>query len=204
MTATITNFNIHQVRKPAYAIDPVFIERWSPRAFSDKEVPDEVLYSLFEAARWAPSAANRQPWRFILARKREDRERFHSFINEKNRLWCEKAPVIVLVLSKKLKDDGSENAFHAFDAGAAWAQLALQAVKNGLVTHPMGGFDKTKARQVLNIPEEFDIHAVVAVGYQADPGILPEAFQEREKPSGRNPLDTFVFEGQFSQPVENI
>jgi len=204
MTTTSAKLDISQHRKPTYDIDSVFTERWSGRAFLEKEVPSEVLYSLFEAARWAPSAANWQPWRFIMARTSHDRQAFHSFINEKNRKWCEKAPVMMLVLSKKTNPDGQPNSFHSFDAGAAWANFALQAASIGLMTHPMGGFDKNKAREVLNIPDEYDIHAVVAIGYQGDPEDLPEEFIGREKPSDRQPLSAMVFEGQFDRSIKDI
>ncbi|MGV3489258.1 MAG: nitroreductase family protein [Tuberibacillus sp.] len=204
MTTTSAKLDINQYRKPTYDIESIFIKRWSGRSFLEKNVPDGVLYSLLEAARWAPSAANWQPWRFIIARTREDREVFHSFINEKNRKWCEKAPILMLVLSKKTNADGKTNAFHAFDAGAAWAHFALQAAAKGLMTHPMGGYDKNKARDVLNIPEDYELQAVVAIGYQGDPEALPDDFKDREKPSDRKPLSAMVFEGQFNKNIKDI
>ncbi|WP_053218396.1 nitroreductase family protein [Virgibacillus senegalensis] len=188
---------IEKYRKAGYDIDPLFINRWSPRSFLDKAVPDEILFSVFEAARWAPSALNIQPWRFVVARTKDDLEKFHSFILPGNLTWCEKAPVLTLIISEKTDDKMGENAAHAFDTGAAWGYLSLQASLKGLVTHPMGGFDKEKARKVLNIPDKYALHAVVAIGYQGQKSALPVNLQEREQPSPRRPLDETIHEGSF-------
>lgn len=185
-------------RKAEHDIDPVYLNRWSPRSFLDKDVPDDMLWSLFEAARWAPSAYNLQPWRFVIARTPEDREMFHSFISEFNLAWCRKAPVLVLMLSQRVTDRG-ENLSHAFDTGAAWGFLALEAVRKGLVTHPMTGFDMEKARETLRIPDEYAIQALIAIGYQGPREALPEGLQEREQPSQRRPLGSFVYEGMFGR-----
>ncbi|MEJ8548362.1 nitroreductase family protein [Brevibacillus borstelensis] len=186
-------------RKAAYEIDPVFLNRWSPRSFKEEPVPDDVLFSLFEAARWAPSGSNEQPWRFIIARTPEDKQRFYPFIADGNRIWCEKAPVLALVLSKTVNGRGDFNRAHAFDAGAAWGYLALQATKQGLITHAMGGFDPEKARAALGVPDDYELHAVIAIGYQGEKEALPEQLQEREKPSGRRELVQTVFEGVFEE-----
>ncbi|WEG12355.1 nitroreductase family protein [Pullulanibacillus sp. KACC 23026] len=187
MTETQTN----PYRHAEHDIDPVYLNRWSPRSFLDKEVPDEVLMRIFEAARWAPSAINLQPWRFIIARTEEDRKKFYSFINERNVMWCEKAPVLALLISDK------EDPKHAFDTGTAWGYLSLQAAREGLVTHAMGGFDGDKARDVLNIPDNFDCQVVIAIGYQGEKEALPEGLKEREQPSDRRPLNETLFEGTF-------
>ena len=178
-------------RQAEHEIDPVYLNRWSPRSFLEKEVPEEVLMKLFEAARWAPSANNLQPWKFIIARTKEDREKFHSFINEGNRIWCEKAPVLAVLISDK------EDPVHSFDAGTAWGYLSLQATREGLVTHAMGGFQRDKAREVLNIPDNFDPQVVIAIGYQGEKEVLPEKLQEREQPSSRKPLNEVLVEGKF-------
>lgn len=186
-------------RKAAYAIDEAYINRWSPRAFSTKEVEEEKLNAIFEAARWAPSAANWQPWNYIVARKEEDRATFLSFINENNVEWCKRAPVLVLAISKKTRnEEGDPNPWHAFDAGTAWGYLSLEAYRQGLITHGMGGFDKDKARELLEIPAEYDINAVVAVGYHDPTTLLSERNQQREVPSDRKPIESFVFEGKFA------
>lgn len=180
-----------QYRKADYEIDEAFLERWSPRSFQEKEVAEEDLMSVFEAARWAPSAMNMQPWRFIIARTEEDRERFHSFVMDGNRKWCEKAPVLALIISDK------EDATHAFDTGAAWGFLSLQARRNGLITHAMGGFYKDQARETLGIPEEYEIQALVAIGYQDEKEKLEEEMQKREQPSPRRPVEESIMEGSF-------
>ncbi|CQR46215.1 FMN reductase [NAD(P)H] [Paraliobacillus sp. PM-2] len=182
---------IENNRKADFPIDDQFIQRWSPRAFLDKEVPEELLFSALEAARWAPSSMNIQPWRFIIARTKEDRERFHSFIMDGNRVWCEQAPVLILFISEK------KGGAHTFDTGTAFGFFALQAMENGLVTHPMGGFDKEKAREVLDIPDHYQLHAVVALGYQGDKTTLTPELQERETPSTRRPLQASIHEGKF-------
>ncbi|WP_248924600.1 nitroreductase family protein [Paenibacillus hamazuiensis] len=185
-------------RQPAFEITPQFIDRWSPRSFLEKEVPEQVLYSVFEAARWAPSASNLQPWKFIIARTEEDRERFYSFIMPGNLIWCKKAPVLAVIASHTTSERGF-NAAHAFDTGAAWGYLALEATRQGLITHAMGGFEKDKAREVLNVPADYELHAVVAIGYQGDKEALPENLQEREQPNQRRPLKESLFEGTFGK-----
>ncbi|MBO0991702.1 nitroreductase family protein [Bacillus sp. SD088] len=193
--------NAKDHRKAIYNIDPIFLERWSPRAFSQKEIPEELLNGILEAASWAPSAANIQPWRFIIARKNEDRNHFYSFINEGNLTWCKKAPVLILVMSKTSTDRGP-SVSHAFDAGTAWGFLSLEAAKKGVITHAMGGFNRDKAREELGISAEYQLHAVVAVGYLGEISELSEEHQLREKPSDRRPLKETVFEGTFGNSLK--
>ncbi|OCT14266.1 NADH dehydrogenase [Paenibacillus pectinilyticus] len=184
-------------RQPEHEINPQFLERWSPRSFSDQEVAEDVLLSLFEAARWAPSGSNNQPWRFIVARTPEQLAKFHSFIMPLNRIWCEKAPVLTLVISNTKTPKGTNNPSHAFDTGAAWGYLALEANNQGLITHAMGGFERDQAREALNIPADYELHAVIAIGYRGPAEALPEALQEREVPSGRREVNEFIYAGQF-------
>lgn len=187
-------------RKADHAIDPVYLERWSPRAFSTRPVEEEKLNSIFEAARWAPSANNLQPWRFIVGQTEEERKAFLSVLFEGNVAWCERVPVFVAVVSKTtVNEEGDKNPFYSFDTGAAWGFLALEAYRQGLITHGMGGFDREKAREVLNIPDEYDIEAIIAVGYHDPEAPLPEQLQEREKPSARKPIEEFVFKGSFKE-----
>lgn len=187
-------------RQAEYEIDSIYLKRWSPRSFLTKEVPEDVLLSLFEAARWAPSAFNFQPWRFIIARTEEDHKRFMSFIGEFNQIWCKNVPVFALIISKKTSERG-EIGSHAFDAGAAWGYLSLEATRKGLITHPMTGIDFEKARQVLNIPEEYAINALIAIGYQGEKEALPESLQEREAPTPRRPIKESIFEGLFGESL---
>ncbi|MFM1654047.1 nitroreductase family protein [Brevibacillus sp. B_LB10_24] len=115
--------------------------------------------------------------------------------------WCQKAPVLAVILSKKTTAKGEQSRAHAFDAGAAWAFLALQAESKGLVTHAMGGFDRDKAREILRVPDEFELQAVVSIGYRDSAEALPDAYREREKPSDRRPLAESLFEGEFGRPT---
>jgi nitroreductase len=188
---------VEKNRNPEYNVDAQFINRWSPRAFSAQQVSDSVLMSILDAAHWAPSASNEQPWRFILARTPEQREKFYPFINEFNRTWCEKAPVIIVIASKTTNAKGEPNRSHAFDAGTAWGHLALAASNKGLYTHAMGGFNSVQAKGILNVPDEYELHAVVALGYRGDIASLSASHQEREKPSVRRPLAEFILEGGF-------
>ncbi|MBO1005541.1 nitroreductase family protein [Pseudogracilibacillus auburnensis] len=190
--------NIEEYRTADYPIDPIYIKRWSPRSFSTKEVEQEKLNSLFEAARWAPSAANWQPWRFIFAKSNEDRKKFLSFLYEGNVEWCKNAPAFVAIASKTTRNEaGDPNIAHTFDTGTAWGYLSLEANRQGLITHGMGGFDRGKAKEVLHIPDEYDIHAIIAIGYHNPQGELSEKNKEREIPSNRHPIEKFVFEGKF-------
>lgn len=188
-------------RKADYSIDDMYINRWSPRAFSDKKIDKDVLFSLFEAARWAPSAANKQPWRFIYATTKEDRDTFLTFINDGNTVWCKKAPALIAIVAHKrwTEDSDSVNPTYAFDTGTAWGFLALEASRQGLITHGMGGFNREKAKETLQIPDGDDVLAIVAVGYHGDKESLPEDLQKREVPSGRNKIDTFIHEGLYSE-----
>lgn len=185
-------------REAIYEIDPIFLKRWSSRAFSDRPVSENVLMSIFEAARWAPSALNIQPWRFIVARKQEDLEKFYSFILPGNLKWSRNAPVLALLISEK-----TDEISKAFDAGTAWGYLSLEAAHKGLVTHAMGGIDKEKAKEVLNIPDNYDVHIAVAIGYQGDSSELPEDLQKREKPSTRKPFSQIVTEGYFTDSLQS-
>ena len=192
--------NIVTNRKTAHQIDPIHLERWSSRAFSTRKVEEEKLHNIFEAARWAPSAANWQPWHFVFAQEQADLEKFHSFINDNNVEWCKRAPVLVAVVSKLTRnEEGDPNPFHAFDTGTAWGYLSLEAHRQGLITHGMGGFDPEMAKEVLGISDEYVVQAVVAIGYYDPEAPLSERNKEREVPSNRNPLDEFVFEGSFKK-----
>lgn len=188
---------VQATRVSEYPVSPLFLNRWSTRAFSTREVSDQDLYTVLDAAHWAPSSYNDQPWRFIVAKTKEQRSVFHQFINEFNLTWVSTAPVLIVVASDKLRDNGDPNDAHAFDAGAAWASMAIQATMLGMVTHAMGGIDRNKARQMLNIPDNFEIHAVIALGYHGDKSLLPEGIQQREVPNSRRPLNELVFEGKI-------
>jgi nitroreductase len=183
-------------RKSEHPINPLFLNRWSPRAFSTQKVSDQDLHTILEAAHWAPSSYNDQPWRFFVAKTEEQLAVFRGFLGEFNRLWASKAPLLVLVASDKLRENGDPNGPHAFDAGTAWGYLALQAKLLGLETHAMGGFDRDQARAVLQVPDNLELHAVIAIGYQGDKSQLAAGLQEREIPNTRRPLSEVVFEAK--------
>jgi nitroreductase len=190
-------------RQPEYRIDPQFTERWSPRAFTGETLDPGALMTVLEAARWAPSGSNLQPWRFIYGlRGTPAFERLASTLAEGNRAWAPQAGALVLVLSRTQrtvpgKEQPQPIVSHAFDAGAAWMSLALQAQALGLHAHAMGGFDRAMARELLGVPNDHELHAVVALGRRGEASLLPPALQEREQPNGRLPLSALVAEGRF-------
>ena len=189
-------------RSADHAIDPIFLDRWSPRAFTGEAMPQDMLLSLFEAARWAPSAANGQPWRFIYGHRGTAAfDTIYDTLDEGNRRWADKASVLAVIVSqthRKGADGEMRPAYtHAFDTGAAWAYLALQATRAGYHAHGMGGIDRAKAMQVLGIPDGFRVEAGLAIGKIAPKETLPEDLMKREVPSTRKPVDEFVSEGRF-------
>lgn len=174
----------------------VVLRRWSPRAYADKDVSSEDLTKLFEAARWAASSYNEQPWRFLVGRRGDDtyRQIFESLV-EFNQSWAKAAPVLVLSVAKKIfTNNAAENRFALHDTGAATANLALEATVLGLHTHSMAGFDAEKARALFAIPQEYEMGSVTAIGYLGDPATLPGALREREEAvRQRKPLKEIVF-----------
>jgi nitroreductase len=191
----------NQIRKADYPIDSVFLDRWSPRAMSGEPITEEELFTLFEAARWAPSSFNNQPWRILYARR--DTPHWPVFFNllvEFNQSWAKHAGALVVFISKKTFDHNGEPALtHSFDTGAAWENLALQGALKGLVIHGMQGFDYDKAKTALNIPEGFNVEAMAVIGKPGRKEDLPEKLQERETPSGRRKLTETAFEGPYPE-----
>lgn len=183
--------------RPAELLD-VIRQRWSPRAFHrDQPLSATQLDTLLEAARWAPSSSNLQPWRFLIGiAPDETYTRIFSTLVEFNQLWAGNAPVLFL----NIAEDGA-NRHAAYDLGQAVAQLALQARALGLDTHQMAGFDAEKARELFHIPPGFTAYTVMAIGYRAGETILPERMQKGElKPGERKPLQDIVFTTQWDQP----
>ena len=194
------------MEKPAGAAHPihdVIARRWSPRAFDERPVEQETLKSLFEAARWAPSSNNEQPWRFIVASKETstDYDRLFACLVEGNRKWAFRAPVLILsVASLLFEDDGKPNRHALHDTGMAAENFVLQATALGLQAHQMAGFDTQKARETCLIPIGFDPVAMIALGYPGDPAVLPDYLREREiKPRERQPIGDFVFSIKWGQ-----
>jgi len=191
-------------RQAAYPIDPLFLERWSPRAFDGSEIPEADLRTMFEAARWAPSAFNSQPWRFLYARRGgADWERFLGLLIPWNQDWAHSASALVYILSDTLpftdKATGAPapSATHSFDAGTAWACLALQASLMGYHAHGMSGIQHDLARAELAIPDRWTLNAACAIGRLGDPATLPDKLRSREFPSDRKPQQAFVHAGNF-------
>ena|SRR3989344_6901330 len=186
-------------RKPGYKINPLILSRWSPRAMSGESLTDKELMTLFEAARWAPSSYNNQPWRFIYAKRGTSNwDKFMDLLVEFNQSWAKNAAVLILIISKKnFEHNNKPSVTHRFDAGSAWENLALQAMDMKLVAHGMEGFDYEKARKVLKVPNDYDVEAMIAIGKMGKIEELPKELQEKEVPSDRKPLNEIVFEGEF-------
>jgi nitroreductase len=188
-----------QKRKAEYPIDSLFLDRWSPRAMSSEEIPLEELNVLFEAARWAPSSYNNQPWRILFARRgTEHWPLFFDLLVDVNKTWAKKAAALVVFISKTTFDhNGQPSITHSFDTGAAWENLALQGALKGFVVHGLQGFDYERARTALRIPKGFQVEAMVAIGRPGKKEDLPENVQQRESPNERRKLSETVFEGPF-------
>ena len=193
--------------KPApsqHHIVDLLARRWSPRAFEERPLEPEKFKSLFEAARWAPSSNNEQPWRFLAATKdhRADYDRLLGCLSEGNLKWAFRAPVLILSVARLLfEDDGTPNRHALHDTGMAVENLVLQATSLGLQAHQMAGYDVEKARRECQIPSGFEPVAMIAVGYPGDPAILPDYLRERElKPRERQPIHDFVFSSSWGRP----
>jgi len=186
-------------RRADHPVDALFLDRWSPRAMSGDPIADDELMVLFEAARWAPSSFNNQPWRILYARRGSDHwPTFLGLLVDANKVWASKAAALLVFVSKTTFDhNGKPARTHSFDAGAAWENLALQASLRGLVAHGMQGFDYERARTELGIPDEYRVEAMVAVGRPGPREALPEKLQAVESPNERRPLAKTVCEGPF-------
>jgi nitroreductase len=183
-------------------IAPLIIERWSPRSFDGSEIAQEDLDAIFEAGGWAPSAFNIQPWKFLYAKRGDANwDRFLSLLIDFNRSWAKDASVLVFVVSNRLQGRGeekSDNYSHSFDAGAAWAMMALQATAMGYHAHGMTGIEMDKALTELGIPTDHRLEAAVAIGRKGPKENLPEGLQAREAPSARKALSDIAVAGNFS------
>ncbi len=187
-----------------YAIHELIGRRWSPRAFSPRPVEREKLQSLLEAARWAPSSYNDQPWSYIVATKGDPAnfERMLDALGDFNRQWAKEAPVLVLAVAKlHFERSGKPNRHAWYDVGQAVANLTVQATALDLYVHQMAGFDPARARELFDIPDGHEPVAVMAAGYLGDPATLPEPLRGLElTPSTRKPLEDFVFSGRWGEP----
>lgn len=188
-----------------HPITDLLRERWSPRAFSDKPIPADELRSLFEAARWAPSSNNEQPWAFIVASKDDPatHAKLLGTLVELNQAWAKHAPVLGIAISRMtFARNGNTNRNAFYDTGAAMADLTTEAVSRGLLVHQMAGFDHHKAIEHFLIPEGWEPIAAFVIGYPGDPQSLPENLRERElAPRTRKPLAEFVMSGTWGEPA---
>lgn len=186
-------------RKSTYQINPLILNRWSPRSMTGEELDNEEIMSLFEAARWAPSSYNNQPWRFIYAKRNTEHwDRLFNLLAEGNRAWAKNSALLVVVISRKSFEYNERPAItHQFDTGSAWENLALEAFSRGIVAHGMQGFDYDKARIDLEIPIDFEVMAMIAIGKKGSRDSLSPELQEKEKISDRKPLKDIVMEGIY-------
>lgn len=190
-------------RSTAYPVDTLFLERWSPRSLEPTPVPEADLLTMLEAARFAPSAFNMQPWRFVYAlRGTPEFDAQLEALDPFNRGWAQHGGALVWLasLSKAPDMEGVERSapMHVFDAGAAWAQFALQASRLGYAAHAMAGIERPRAAELIGLPEGGEVHIAIAVGKRAPAERLPEGLQAREKPSARQPLDKIAFAGTMA------
>jgi nitroreductase len=194
------------MEKPAAASHPIhelLVRRWSPRAFADRPVPHDVLLRMFEAARWAASSYNEQPWTYIVGVRQVDPEQFDrlaSVLAPPN-AWAKRAPVLALsILKNTFSHNNSPNAVAMHDVGAASASLTIEGLRDGVFVHQMAGFNKAKAKEVFAIPDGYEPVAMLAIGYPGDPETLEEPLKGRElSERTRKPVSEFVFEGNWGE-----
>jgi len=190
-----------QKRKANYPILPFILQRWSSRAMTGQEITDEELMTMFEAARWAESSFNNQPWRFVYAHRETDY--WNSMLDllvEGNKIWAKNAAVLMVILSRRVFDyNNKPSRTHSFDAGAALQNLALQGTSMGFVVHAMEGFDYDKARTVIAAPNDYAVEVMVAIGNYGNLESLPQELQKKDFPSERKSLAEISFEGKFQK-----
>ncbi len=188
-------------RTADHPIDELFLQRWSPRAFTEEKMDQETLLTIFEAARWAPSSYNSQPWRYIYGHRGTPAwDRLFGLLVPGNQSWCKTAAVLAVAVSKETMAPRGEEMpsySHSFDAGSAWANLSLQATKMGWHTHGMVGLDMPRAAAELGVLAGYRVEMALAIGKQGDRESLSEPYKGMEQPNGRNPVGSFAFEGVF-------
>ncbi len=192
---------------PSRPIHALITQRWSPYGFSSKPVPAQDLAALFEAASWAASSFNEQPWRYLVASRAGDPDGYQkllALLTPKNQEWAKRAPTLAVSIAKRtFTQNGKPDRVAMHDVGAASATLTFEATARGLVVHQMAGLDLDAAREDLSVPDDFDVVAALAIGHLADPDDVEEALRERDsKPRARKPLDAFVFSTEWEQPAE--
>lgn len=187
------------MRKPTYPISEIFLNRWSPRAMSGEPITETQLMTLFEAARWAPSSYNNQPWRFLYSYR--DSPYWDLYLNllvDVNRQWAKNAGALAVLISRnRFEFNDKPSRSHSLDAGSAWENLALQGSIMNLVIHGMEGFDYDRAKKELQIPDEYTVEMMIVIGNPADKSVLPVELQERETMNDRKLLSEIVIEGTW-------
>ena len=196
-------YDVKNEREAEYPADTIFIDRWSPRSLSP-DLSDKELMILFEAARWTPSSNNGQPWRFLYAKNgTEEWNVFYDLLGDFNKIWCKNAAYLIVLLSRKnFEAEGDEkeefDRHHSFGAGSAWMSLALQAKMKGWIAHGMAGFDADKTRKVLEIPDNYHVDCMIAVGKQGEiEKSIPERMQKYEKPYDRKKVKDIAYKCKF-------
>jgi nitroreductase len=194
---------INKTAETVYPIHPLLKKRWSPRAFSNKEVETEKLLSMFEAARWSPSASNEQPWKFIIGLKGDETyQKIFDTLVEFNQLWAITSPVLILSVgnSMSIKNPDKPNDTYRYDLGQSVAHLTFQAMSDGLYVHQMAGFDKDKADELFTIPQGFNVFTAISVGYIGNPEVLHPNLKKMEYADReRRPLESMVYSGRFGE-----
>ncbi len=197
-------------RKPAtadHAILDLLRERWSARAFDDRDIEDAVLRRIFEAARWSPSSANEQPWRFVIARRKDEASfaRLLGALTPRNQLWVRGAPLMGFSVARLISErTGQPNRWAWYDTGQSMAHLSIQATHEGLIVHQMAGYDAARAREAADIPDGFEPVSAFAIGYPGDPATLDETFQKLEaSPRTRRPQADSLYEGRWGSPLRS-
>ena len=188
-----------------YPIEALLTKRWSPCSFAEKDVATEDLFAILEAARWAPSSYNEQPWRYILAR-RSHPEAFAKLLSclvEANQVWARHAPVLLIgVTMLTFARNGKPNKAAAHDLGLAAGNMSVEATARGLSVHQMIGIVPERVRELYGVPEEAEPLTALAIGYRGDGSNLPAALQERDRtPRSRLPLSAFVFENVWDESL---
>jgi len=199
---------MHKAAATDHPVHDLIVKRWSPRAFSPKPVPPDVLRSLFEAARWAASSYNDQPWSYMVATKDDEKNfsKMLSVLMDMNAAWAKDAPVLAISVARQnFKHNGTPNRVALHDVGAASAQLTFEATSRGLLVHQMGGFHRDKAREAFGIPEGWEPVSALAIGYPGDPETLPEPLRKTELAERtRKPLSEFVMSGHWGHTASFV